>query len=196
MRRNQKILVFCLAAFLLPLFLACHREDPEVNFNVTSLEMPGEGGSQTVTLTTNYDWTAKTSDPWLQVSPTSGKKGTTVTLTIKAEANDKSNLRKGSVTITLKDFSRSIAISQLPNLDQKLRIFHTNASFTVPSMTGSSLAGKVNWGDGVVETYKAGLTHDYASGAGSHTISINTAGAYSFKLESVAGVSEIDFQKF
>lgn len=195
MRRNQ-ILVFCLAAFLLPLFLACHREDPEVTFNVTSLEMPGEGGSMPVTLTCNYDWTAKTSDPWLQVSPTSGKKGTTVTLNIKAEANDKSNLRKGSVTVTLKDFSRSIAISQLPNLDQKLRIFHTNASFTVPSMTGSSLAGKVNWGDGVVETYKAGLTHDYASGAGSHTISINTAGAYSFKLESVAGVSEIDFQEF
>ena len=100
------------------------------------------------------------------------------------------------MTVTLKDFSRSIAISQLPNLDQKLRIIHTNASFTVPSMTGSSLAGKVDWGDGVIETYKAGLRHDYSVGAGGHTLLINTAGAYSFKLESVAGVSEIDFQEF
>ena len=187
-------MIIALSLGLLPILFSCDREDPSAEFNVASLEMPGEGGSQTVSLTCNYDWTAKTSDPWLQVSPTSGKKGT-VTLTIKAEASDKPTLRRGSVTVTLKDYSRSISVSQLPNLDQTLRILHTNNSFTVPSMTGSSLAGKVNWGDGAEETYKVGLKHDYSS-AGNHALVIKTAGAYSFKLESIAGVTEIDLQSF
>ena len=189
-----RLLTIALCVGLFTVLAACEREEPSVEFNLATLDMPGEGGSQTVSLTANYDWTAKSSDPWLQVSPTSGKKGT-ATLTIQVAANDKATLRKGTVSVVIKDFSRGITVSQLPNLDQTLRILHTNNSFTVPSMTGSSLAGKVNWGDGAEETYKVGLKHDYSS-AGNHALVIKTAGAYSFKLESIAGVTEIDLQSF
>lgn len=189
-----RLLTIALCLGLFAVLSACDREDPSADFNPASLELPGEGGSQTVTLTANYDWTAKASDPWFQVTPASGKKGT-VTLTIQASANDKASLRKGNVSVTLKDFTRSLPVSQLPNLDQALTIQHSGSSFTVPMMTGSTLSGKVNWGDGKEETYKVGLSHDYAS-SDSHTVLIKSAGAYSFKLESVAGVSEIDLQNF
>lgn len=188
------LLRLVLAAVLLPLCLSCQREDPEIVFDNTQFEIPSGGGSQTITITTNYAWTATTSDPWLQVSPASGNKGTS-TLTIRAEANDKSTTRKGNVTITCRDMVRGVSISQLPKLDQSLFIRHTNASFAAPSFTGSSMAGTVKWGDGSEETYKKDMTHTY-SAAGNHTVEINATGAYSFKLESVAGVTEIDFEKF
>lgn len=193
MRRNQ-IIQFCLAAFLLPLFLACQREDPEVTFNVATVDMPYSGGSQTVSLTTNYDWTATTSDPWLQVSPSSGKKGV-ASLTLRAEANDKSTTRKATVTVTCRDLIRSVTVTQMPSLSQTLVIKHANASFQAPSFTGSSLSAIVKWGDGTEEKYSSSLTHSYST-TGSHMVEINLAGAYSFTLASVAGVSEIDFLAF
>lgn len=195
MRRNQRIL-FCLAAVLLPLFLACQREDPEVSFSVTTVDMPNSGGSQTVSLTTNYDWTATTSDPWLQVTPASGKKGS-ASLTLRADANDKSTTRKATVTITCRDLVRGVTVTQMPSLTQSLIIKHKNGSFKAPALTGSSVTGIVNWGDGVEEAWRNGLDHAYSAGsAGNYTVEVKASGAYSFKLESVAGVTEIDFQGF
>ena len=190
--RQIRILIFSLVAVLG--LMACEREDPSVNFDNTKVEFPSQGGSQTVSVTTNYAWTATTSDPWLSVSPSSGDKGS-ATITVKAQANDRTTARKGSVTITCRDLTRSITVSQLPALDQSLVIKHTLGSFVLPTFTGSSMVGQVNWGDGAEETYSNGLKHDYAS-AGSHTVEIKTAGAYSFKLESVAGVTELDFGNF
>ena len=57
------------------------------------------------------------------------------------------------------------------------------------------MVGIVKWGDGSEETYSSSLKHTYSS-AGNHTVEINAAGAYGFKLASVAGVSEIDFAEF
>ena len=192
--KQIRLLIIAMAVVLLPGLCACEREDPSIGFDNKSLEMPEAGGTQTVVLTVNYPWTATTSDPWLQVSPAKGEKGT-VTLSIKAEANDKGSSRKANVTVSCRDISRGVSVTQLPHLAQRLVIKHSNASFTVPSLTGSSLVGKVNWGDGQEETYKSGLKHDYAS-AGNHSVEIKTAGAISFKLESAAGVSELDFLNF
>jgi len=193
--KKMRILLLTAALCLVSFLASCEREDPSVSFDITTVEMSEEGGTQTVSLTTNYDWTATTSDPWLTVSQSSGKKGT-VNLTLKAAANDKGSARKATMTVTCRSISRGVSVTQLPKLGQSLVIRHTAASFTVPVLTGSSMAGKVNWGDGQPEViYKSGLKHDYAS-AGSYTVEIKSAGAYSFKLESIAGVSEVDFLNF
>ncbi len=192
--KTIRILMMGLMVLLTPALLSCEREEPSVNFDVATLDMKAAGGSQTVNLTTNYDWTATTSDPWLQVSPASGKKGT-ASLTVRADANDRSTLRRGSVTITCRDLTRSISVNQQPDLPQSLVIKHGNASFKAPSFTGSGMTGTVLWGDGAEETYRSGLIHTYAS-AGNYSVEIKTAGAYSFKVESVAGVTEIDFLNF
>lgn len=189
-----RILMLCLPVLLASVLVSCQTEDPSIEFDVTSLDMKSAGGSQTVSITTNYDWTATSSDPWLQVSPSSGKKGA-ASLTIRADVNDRSTARKGSVTITCRDLTRSVTVTQQPDLPQSLLIKHGNDSFKVPVFTGSSVSGTVLWGDGAEETYRSGLSHKYAS-AGSYTMEIKSAGAISFKVESVAGVTEIDFQKF
>ncbi|MBQ6299448.1 MAG: BACON domain-containing protein [Bacteroidales bacterium] len=190
--KQIRILILSLAAVLG--MMACEREDPSVDFDNTKVEFPSQGGTKSVSVTTNYSWTATASDPWLSVSPASGDKGN-ANITVTAQANDRSTSRKGSVTITCRDLTRSITVTQLPSFDQVLVIKHTLGDFVLPSFTGSSMAGQVNWGDGAEETYSSGLKHSYTT-AGSHTVEIKTAGAFSFKLESVAGVTELDFGNF
>ncbi|MBR0223554.1 MAG: BACON domain-containing protein [Bacteroidales bacterium] len=187
-------LICCAAVLVLPLLVSCEKEEPLITFDMTSIDMKDAGGSQNVSLTTNYNWTATTSDPWIQVSPASGKKGTS-TLTIRVEASDRSTSRKGTVTITCRELIRGVGITQMPHLGQSLVFKHSASRFSVPSLTGSSVAATVKWGDGSEENYSSSLWHDY-SAAGTHTVEINAAGAYSFKLESVAGVTEIDFSNF
>ena len=189
-----RILLLFLTVSLTPVLLSCEREEPSVDLSVTTLDVQSDGGSQTVSLTTNYDWTATASDPWIQVSPTSGKKGMT-NLNLRIEANDKSTSRKGSVTINCRDLTRAVTILQQPTLSQSLIIKHGNDTFAVPSLTGSSVSGRVKWGDGTEEFWRKGLTHTYSS-PGTFVLEISIAGAISFKVESLARVAEIDFQKF
>ena len=189
-----RILLLFLTVYLTPVLLSCEREEPSVDLSVTTLDVQSDGGSQTVSLTTNYDWTATASDPWIQVSPTSGKKGMT-NLNLRIEANDKSTSRKGSVTINCRDLTRAVTILQQPTLSQSLIIKHGNDTFAVPSLTGSSVSGRVKWGDGTEEFWRKGLTHTYSS-PGTFVLEISIAGAISFKVESLARVAEIDFQKF
>ncbi len=192
--KKMHLLIFAAAASLLFLLTACEKEDPSVTFDKSTLEMTDKGGTESVSMTANYDWTANTSDPWIQVSPTSGKKGTT-TLTIRVDASDRSSARKGTVTISCRELTRGVAVNQLPHLSQSLRIKHTGNAFNIPVLSGSSLSAVVKWGDGSEEKYDKSLKHTYAAG-GSHTIELQAAGALSFKLESVAGVSEIEFTQF
>lgn len=193
--RKLQLLNLLLAACLLPVLFACEREDPSITLdNYATLEMSEKGGSLTLSVTTNYDWTASTSDPWLKVSPTSGQKGT-FTLTIQAEPNDRTTQRKASVTVSCRDLDRRLSVVQLPTLDQLMQVVHSNARMTAPLLVGSSLVGKINWGDGAEETYKANMTHDYA-GTGNHTLLIQSAGAITVTLESLVGVTSVDLQQF
>lgn len=183
-----------LSLLLLPMLLSCHREDPVITFDKDRITLEEGGGSMTVSLTTNYAWTAAASDPWIHVSPEKGEKGT-ASLTIRADASDRSTLRRGSVSVTSRDLVRSVTVEQLPMLDQTLVIRHGNDVFTLPSLAGSSVSGTVDWGDGKKETWSRNLKHSYDV-SGNHTVEIRSSGAYSFQLGSVAGVTEVDFRDF
>lgn len=184
-----------LAVLLAPVLMSCEKEEPSIDFGGSvSVEMPAEGGSTTVSLTTNYGWEASTADPWIQVSPASGMKGY-ATLTLRVLANDSGKARKGSVTVTCQTLNRGIQVSQQAKLTQSLVIKHDNPSFRIPSITGSGVTGKVDWGDGAEENYASSLFHNYASG-GNHTVTIRLNGADAFELESVAGVTAIDLSSF
>lgn len=124
----KKIYIFLMVCVLMPFFLAtCAREEPSVVFDTTTFDVPNTGGSFKVELTVNYDWTAVASDPWIQVTPSSGRKGSS-TLSIRVEANDRSTSRKGSVNISCRDLIRGVSISQMPHLPQSL-VAHPSSPF-------------------------------------------------------------------
>jgi len=199
-RYYTQFLAILLAAFLLT---ACPNPEPEptpqpenpsLQVSASTLDVSAEGGSQTVNLTSNYEWTAKASDSWIQVSPASGGKGS-ASLTIKADANNTGKARKGSVLLTCHSVSKvTITVNQAANLSQSLVIKHDNPSFAIPVISGSGVTGKVNWGDGAEENYSSSLNHTYSS-SGSHTVTIKLNGGTSFDLK-LTGVSEVDVTEF
>ena len=69
-----------------------------ISLSKSSLEFTGEAGEQSVTLTTNHEWAATTSDSWITVSPESSTQQN-ATLTVKVQKNGNYDSREGMVTI-------------------------------------------------------------------------------------------------
>jgi hypothetical protein len=65
----------------------------------SSLNFPAAGNSQTITLTTNCDWSAANIPSWLTVNPSSGTAGT-FTLTVTAAANSSSSAQSATLTFS------------------------------------------------------------------------------------------------
>ena len=84
----------------------------QVSASLTNLTVGGQGGTSTVTITSNTDWQATVSDDWMKVSPAEGAKGET-SLQIITEANKTTSDRQGYITITYGDSSFQIKILQL-----------------------------------------------------------------------------------
>lgn len=190
----KRILFLILGASLLCSLAACHREDPELNLDTSSIAVLPQGGSATVAFTCNYKWTAQASDPWITLSSAAGGKGTQ-SISVSFAPNDSGSVRKGSVDINCGGMVRSVRITQARPFDQTLSLVFTGSVLQVPKLVGSSVSAEVDWGDGTREMYDAGLEHTYGS-AGNHTVTLKLAGGTSFEIRNAAGVTEIDLTGF
>lgn len=90
-------------------FTACKKDNadeytkPEATLSpADGLSFTAEGGEKVVTLDSNRDWTASSSqETWLTVSPASGKAGNGKTLTVTALPNKTTVAREANVTVKL-----------------------------------------------------------------------------------------------
>ncbi len=111
----EKLFVSILAAAAL--FVGCkdpeeNSELPALSVNPTEITIDKAGGSQTITVKSNRDWTVKTDADWLAPTPTSGnasKKDATVS--VKALANTGYN-RTGTVTISTEFDYKTVTVIQ------------------------------------------------------------------------------------
>lgn len=175
------------------LLSSCEKEDPELSLSISQASVPSEGGVVSVMVSSNVSWTA-TGDPWLSVGTASGNKGTT-TVQVTVSANTGTSSRKGNVSFTAGTIKRNLVVTQAQPLTQQLTIVHNLKSFTVPTILGTGMSARVDFGEGEKKEYVNGLKWDYSS-AGTHKVVIELAGGTSFTLESVAGVSAIDMSAF
>lgn len=77
---------------------------------IASLEFGTNAEAQSVTVSTDGQWTAQTSDGWLSVSPLSGTGETLITIT--ATDNPSDGQRQAIVTVTVGNVVRTITITQ------------------------------------------------------------------------------------
>ena len=172
---------------------SCQQEDPELSLSTGQASLKAEGGSVSVTVSSNMNWTAA-GDPWITVNPTSGNKGTsTVNLTVGA--NTGSSIRKGGVTFTCSGLTRTVTITQAQPLNQRLSVTHSLSTFVVPTLNGDGLSAVVDFGEGEKQNYAAGLKWNYQS-SGTHQVVIESAGSTSFSMGSIAGITAIDLSGF
>ncbi|GHV03943.1 hypothetical protein FACS189416_1260 [Bacteroidia bacterium] len=110
-----------------------------------ALAFAAAGGAQTVTVTSNLDWTASSDAAWLTVSPASGNSNGTVTAT--ANANSSTSARTAIITLTAEGVTPvKINVTQAGAITDP-----TNPAIYVTgvSLNHTTLAGKA--GDDAVE---------------------------------------------
>ena len=103
--------VFC---FIAVVATSCEKE-PILEVSQSSFTISDQGSSQTISFSTNKDWSASVSGgSWCTISPASGSsdvKSITVTVT----ANDTYDDRSATITIKAEELSKVITISQPKN---------------------------------------------------------------------------------
>ena len=113
MKRICSLVFLFLSAFMLS--FSCSKEaSPKLTVTSSrSINIPKDGGTQTISFNCNQNWSVSSSEPWVRVSPSSGTAGSgDVTATITVSPNDTYDARSATITIRVADLSESITISQ------------------------------------------------------------------------------------
>ena len=84
-----------------------------ISVNSSSIEVGPESTTRNVTVTSDIDWTAKTSANWITLSKSSGTAGTT-TLNVNIEANTLASSRTSQITVYNQDYNitKKIVVNQ------------------------------------------------------------------------------------
>lgn len=82
----------------------------ELELDTESLSFTKDGGSSTVSVTSNTDWTVSDDADWLTVSAQSGKGNGSVTVT--AAANTTYEARTATITVTVGTITKNISVTQ------------------------------------------------------------------------------------
>ena len=98
------------------MILSCKKEEvPSITISKTEFAVSDEASSQTISLESNMDWTARSSESWCSVTRRSGDP-TIKTTNVAISANDTYDARSCTVTITVEGLSKSVTINQSANL--------------------------------------------------------------------------------
>ena len=112
--KNTFILFFL--SFLLVSFFSCSSKDSNeeeipVSLTITSVsEFETNASSQSISVTSNTDWTATANAGWFTITPSSGVNNGAINVTVLE--NTSVNKRSGTVSVNGSDISRSIIIMQ------------------------------------------------------------------------------------
>lgn len=97
----------------------------------TSVSMQKNGGSQTISVTSNNVWTASSNQSWCSLSKTSGTGNGS--FTINASSNSTIYSRNATVTIKAGDKTRTVSVSQEENISITLSSYSLSIYYLVGS---------------------------------------------------------------
>ena len=140
---------------------------PTFNVSPESLSFTAEGGSASVTISSNQSWTATTSDAWFSISSAEGEGDATLSLTVVA--NTSTDSRSGTVTLKAGDSSYTVSVSQ-EGEDPILTISPESLSFSADGGNKSiTVTSNLSW---TATSSDAWLTLSNSSGEGDATLTV------------------------
>lgn len=110
MKRIATVLMLVMLAIL----AACEKETV-LTVEQTSISIPDNGGTQTVSLTANKPWTASSNQSWCKVSPSGGEEAASSRATIACDANTSYDERSCTVTFTCAELTKTVSVTQATN---------------------------------------------------------------------------------
>ena len=165
----MKRILHYLAAVLLIVIASCQKA-PELTLSgLTTLEVSADGGSGTISFTTNRDWSASWSASWVSVSPSSGSASDgPVTVTVRCEPNTTYDPRSATVTITAEGLTQTVTVSQASRLvptavDLGLRVKW--ASFNLGASKPEEYGDYYAWGETETKSDYSWETYKWANGS-------------------------------
>ena len=109
---NKRLLCLLL---IIPFLINCEKKPAaEISINgETAINVYFDGGTNTVQVTSNRDWTATSSDDWVKVSPSSGTASDQpVAVAITSEPNPAQQARSASVSFEADGIKKTVTVSQ------------------------------------------------------------------------------------
>ena len=165
---------------------------PHLDIDKDSVSLADEGGSERIRVSSNAVWNATASAAWISIQYTEGSS----TLTISATRNPGNAERRGTVTITGGDLSRTISVTQSCASVQTLQVSIAGVStWMVPVLSGKGVSGKLSVGSTVAD-YKDGLQLTSLNSSKTYVVRIDAVYANGVSFATVEGISEIDLSNF
>lgn len=111
---NKIIILLSFFCFIALIAISCEKE-PILEVSQSSFTISDQGSSQTISFSTNKDWSASVSGgTWCTISPASGS-SEVKSITVSVTANDTYDDRSATITIKAEELTKVITISQPKN---------------------------------------------------------------------------------
>lgn len=183
----KKILILLILAAFLP---ACFPL-PQLEIDATSVSFGEEGGTERITVTSNLNWTATPSASWINIQYTEGGS----TLTISATRNTESSERRGTVTLSGGELSRTVSVTQSSAPLQIARLSITGVqTWNAPRLEGNGVSGTISVGSTTVD-YQDGLQFELSESK-TYAVRIDAHYANTITFSKVEGIEELDLTAF
>ena len=168
---------------------------PYIKLSAESLSFEKEGGSASLTIDSNADFTVSipSDAAWLTAVPGEAK-----AYVFTAAENTGNATRSTTVRIVSDDdadiFAEVVVVQRGPS--QTLGFTFTGQNLTLPVIYGADVTGTTSWGDNSGnKTYPAVMTKKYQK-PGTYQVSIVFYGGIGVKFSGVTGIDEIDLSSF
>jgi len=103
-----------IAIIALASLTSCTKEVPaELNVTTTELTFAKDGGSQSISFSTNKEWTASSSAAWAKVTSSGSSSATSISVNV--DANPDYDDRTATITIKAESLSKTVTIKQSTN---------------------------------------------------------------------------------
>lgn len=167
--------LFLALAFTAAIFTSCDKNnETQLDISVSSLTVPATGDKYSVTIETNVEWTASSSESWCVITPTKGSGKGSITISV---AKNTGAERTASISINANGEKKTISIIQLSAEAVSGKITMTVDSDKIQFWLAAQSA-TIHWGDENSDLCSGNTEQVY-----SHTYS--TAGSYDIVIEGI-----------
>ena len=161
--------------------------EPTLRVDVESIEIDYQKQSVEIAFESNATEVDVDSIFWVVVDSVSQGK---IMLTVME--NTTGNVRNAKVVITAGELSHTVNITQQPKPEMMtLGLGHSSKYLDSPMWGGESVSGTIDWGDGKIEPYEEGASHEYPD-TELRTATFEMQGAESFKIERVGTIERVE----
>ena len=191
--------VLFIAAVLLVMVAGCKNRDKNIvvtpptslEVGATEMSVSCEAQKAQFEVVCNEAFDVEIEAAWLRLYNIREEEGVKIVV-VSIEANDTAEARSAEVVVVAGELRHVVSITQSGAVVTSIEVTigHCNQHMSSPKWGGEAVCGTINWGDGSVEAYAEGATHDYAN-AESHTAVFTMSGTSSFEIEAIGDMESL-----